>query len=46
MDGGAWRATAHKVAKSQTGLKQLGKHVFRLSHMGRGVCLVGQGQRC
>ena len=22
MDGGAWRATVHKVTKSQTGLKQ------------------------
>ena len=48
MDGGTWWATAHKVTKSQTGLKQLGKHAFWLSHMrqGRGVYLVGQGQRC
>ena len=23
MDGGAWRATVHSVAKSQTGLKRL-----------------------
>ena len=38
MDGGAWRATVHKVAKSQTRLKRLGKCVFWLSHLGvRGV---------
>ena len=26
MDRGAWRATAHRVEKSQTRLKQLGLH--------------------
>ena len=26
MDRGAWRATVHRVAKSQTGLKQLSTH--------------------
>ena len=26
MDKGAWRATVHRVAKSQTGLKQLSTH--------------------
>ena len=26
MDRGAWRATIHRVAKSQTRLKQLGMH--------------------
>ena len=25
MDGGAWRAVAHRVAKSQTRLERLGK---------------------
>ena len=27
MDRGAWRATAHRVAKSRTQLKQLSTHV-------------------
>ena len=27
-DGGAWWATAHRVAKSQTGLKQLSMHII------------------
>ena len=26
MDRGVWRATVHKIAKSQTGLKQLSMH--------------------
>jgi len=26
MDRGSWRATAHRMAKSQTGLKQLSRH--------------------
>ena len=34
MDGEAWRATVHKVTKSQTRLKRLGKRVFWLSHLG------------
>ena len=27
-DGGAWRATAHRVTKSRTGLKRLSPHVY------------------
>ena len=29
MDGGAWRATVHGVAKSQTQLKRLSTHVLQ-----------------
>ena len=29
MGRGAWRATVHKVIKSQTQLKQLNTHIFR-----------------
>ena len=28
MDGGAWRAAVHKVAQSQTRLKQLSMHLL------------------
>ena len=32
MDRGAWRATVHRVAKSQTRLKQLSMHIlFKLT---------------
>ena len=35
MDRGAWRATVHRVAKSQTRLKQLSMHVlFRVPLLG------------
>ena len=30
VDRGTWRATVHRVAKSQTRLKQLSKHVHAL----------------
>ena len=29
MDRAAWRATVHRVAKSQTGLKRLSMHTYR-----------------
>ena len=29
MDRGVWRATVHRVAKSQTQLKQLGTHAHK-----------------
>ena len=32
MDRGAWRATVHGVAKSQTGLKQLSMHGHTREH--------------
>ena len=32
MDRGAWCATVHRGAKSQTGLKRLSTHAHRLSH--------------
>ena len=31
MDGGAWRATVHRVTKSQTRLRQLRMHACTLS---------------
>ena len=30
MDRGVWRATVHRVAKSQTQLRQLSKHMERV----------------
>ena len=30
MDRGAWRATVHRVARSQTRLKQLSMHAYKL----------------
>ena len=30
MDRGVWGATVHKVAKSQTWLKQLSKHTLKI----------------
>ena len=32
MDRRAWRATVHRVAKSQTGLKQLSRSMKHLDH--------------
>ena len=32
MDRGAWPATVHRVAKSQTQLQQLGMHVAHVFH--------------
>ena len=35
MDGGAWRATIHGVAQSQTRLKELSTHTSFLSGLSR-----------
>ena len=32
MDGGAWQATGHRVAKSQTRLKRVGMHAHTHTH--------------
>ena len=34
MDRGAWRVTAHRVAKSQTGLKQLSTYAHPRKFLG------------
>ena len=39
MDRGAWRATVHRVTKSQTRLKQLSMHTSKLFN---GASLVAQ----
>ena len=36
MDKGAWWATVHRVAKSQTWLKQLSRHPYRVDARGQG----------
>ena len=40
MDRGAWRATVHRVAKSQTRLKQLSKQAHYKFHQGMAQCLL------
>ena len=36
-DRGAWEATVHSVAKSQTGLKQLSTHAWDLSSLHQNI---------
>ena len=43
MDRGAWRATVHGVAKSQTRLKQHSTHVCMLKYIQAGNSLVVYG---
>ena len=38
MDGGAWQATGHRVAKSQTRLKRVGMHAHTHTHTHTHVC--------
>ena len=45
MDRGAWRATVHRVAKSQTRLKRLGMHARILSQATRSSLALAQQTR-
>ena len=47
MDGGAWRATVHRVSKSQTQWKRLNIHTHaRKFKIMRVICILFVGQHC